>query len=1113
MNKGKVSAFIWSGDKTHLRGGVAGSGAQKYVVSVTLSRGAEGIVSGICTCPVSVNCKHVAALLVVARHAESEFPRDSSRGTNANTPRWKATISDLLPPAEPSRDDTVALALQVELKPSWPTSPPRRPGMAALPHVPTLTVRPLRQGKNGWVKSGANWSDLGDYRYSYQQQDFDEEQRRALSDLHDILVPQDNRYYLQAASSDVSVAAIADVGVWRVIDRLAAAGVPIVGPAPDRAPIRVEQADWRIDIRQTPTGLRLHPELLVDGVAIPHDRVAFIGAPAVGLYTWPETPSLSELGRVAPEIGRFSAAIPAGSMDYFRSKKVTVIPTADMGEFLGEYFLRFQKSFRWFSSDDSFRAPELPKPVLGLTLQDAPRHGLRGEWWVGYPLPAASHSADDVAVPSTRHPLYSRARSDEFRDVVAESRLPEAAVHLVADFPELREQTWATPRLSRRFALASQQNIRFLETALPALVESGVIVEIDPAIPNYRAATESPTIHLAGVGEGALAGDAGRGTGAGPGNGHDATHDWFDLVVTVTVGDEKVPFESLFIALAAGESTMILPSGLYFSLEDDRFDRLRALIDEARALQDSPSEAVRLSRYQADLWDDLAQLGIVDEQARAWREAAEALVPGDEIVHRDTPHGFTATLRSYQQQGYDWLTFLAEHRLGGILADDMGLGKTLQALAFVAGQRQNGSAPFLVVAPTSVVGNWCTEATKFTDLTVVPITQTRRKRGTSLTDVLAEAAGVAASVDVVVTSYTLFRLDFGEYQAVRWAGLLLDEAQFVKNRQSSGYQCARKLNAPVKIAITGTPLENNLMELWSLTSIVAPGLFPHPQRFTEYYAKPIERENNAERLNLLRRRVKPLMLRRTKEQVATDLPSKTEQVLEVDLAPSHRKLYDTYLNRERQKVLGLIDDMTANRFEVFRSLTLLRQASLDMSLVDPKHAKIPSAKLDVLDSLLADVVREGHRVLVFSQFTTFLGRARDRLDAAGTEYAYLDGKTRNRAAEIERFRADKVPVFFISLKAGGFGLNLTEADYCILLDPWWNPAAEAQAIDRTHRIGQSRSVMVYRLVSRGTIEEKVMALKATKLALFTSVLGDGAAGARGAAARGITADDIRELLS
>jgi SNF2 family DNA or RNA helicase len=298
------------------------------------------------------------------------------------------------------------------------------------------------------------------------------------------------------------------------------------------------------------------------------------------------------------------------------------------------------------------------------------------------------------------------------------------------------------------------------------------------------------------------------------------------------------------------------------------------------------------------------------------------------------------------------------------------------------------------------------------------------------------------------------------------------------------------------------------MELWALLSIAAPGLFPHPDRFSEFYRRPIERGQDPQLMGRLRRRISPLMLRRTKERVASELPPKQEQVVEVVLQPKHMRIYQTHLQRERQKVLGLIDDLDRNRFTILRSLTLLRQLSLDPSLVDDIHVGVPASKIDLLCEQLRELVAEGHSGLVFSQFTGFLGKIRARLEEEGIDYAYLDGRTRNRSVAVERFRSGQVPVFLISLKAGGFGLNLPEADYCFLLDPWWNPATEAQAVDRTHRIGQTKTVLVYRLVARDTIEEKVMELKERKEQLFAAMFGDDAL-----AGVPLSVTEIRALVS
>ncbi len=433
----------------------------------------------------------------------------------------------------------------------------------------------------------------------------------------------------------------------------------------------------------------------------------------------------------------------------------------------------------------------------------------------------------------------------------------------------------------------------------------------------------------------------------------------------------------------------------------------------------------------------------------------------------------------------------------------MGLGKTVQTLALITRAVSGGAGKFLVVAPTSVARNWVAECRKFTPgLNAVVVTSTDARAAVGLAEQVAEA-------DIVVTSYTLLRMDVAAYSQIQWAGMVLDEAQFVKNHHSKTHQAARLLDVPFKLAITGTPMENNLMELWSLLSITVPGLFPSPKVFETYFRKPIESGQADDLLPVLRRRIKPVLLRRTKSQVVRELPAKSEQVLTIGLGAKHRKIYDTRLARERQKVLGLLGDWEKNRFQIFRSLTLLRQLSLHPGLVDDAARAVGSAKIDFLVEQLDQLVAEGHSALVFSQFTGFLAIVRAHLDSAGIAYSYLDGSVDSdgRARAIEEFGAGTKQVFLISLKAGGFGLNLTAADYCFLCDPWWSPAAEAQAVDRAHRIGQTRPVTVYRLVAENTIEEKVVALQDRKRALFAAVVDDG-----DLFGSTISASDIRELL-
>jgi superfamily II DNA or RNA helicase len=655
-------------------------------------------------------------------------------------------------------------------------------------------------------------------------------------------------------------------------------------------------------------------------------------------------------------------------------------------------------------------------------------------------------------------------RWEGMRDEDAERGILDAIGRLLPSSPTLRDLDAA----------------EFVAETLPRFRElDHVRVELIGEQPDYRELTEVPTLVMRTV----------------------ATdqRDWFDLGVNVSIEGHVVPFVDLFRALSRGKPKLLLIDGSYLSLEQPVFDQLRRLIDEASSLAEWETRP-RISRYQASLWSEFEDLADDTDQAKSWRAAVSGLL--GEVEPTPAPASLTAELRPYQQQGLDWLAFLWRNSLGGILADDMGLGKTLQTLALIAHAKASGSStPFLIVAPTSVVSTWLAEAARFAPTLVVrTVTTTEGKSGLPL-------AELARDADVVVTSYALFRIDSTVYQAIDWAGLVLDEAQFVKNPASKAHELAVALETPFKLAITGTPLENSLMDLWSLFSIVAPGLFASSRRFAEDYVRPIAAGDRPELLSRLRQRIRPLMLRRSKELVAPELPEKQEQLLQVELTPRHRRLYDTTLHRERQKLLGLIDDLDKNRFIVFRSLTLLRMLSLDASLVDEKHADIPSAKLDALLEQLGDVVALGHRALVFSQFTSFLRRAAASLERAGIAYEYLDGSTLRRREVIERFRSGDAPVFLISLKAGGFGLTLTEADYVFLLDPWWNPATEAQAVDRTHRIGQTRPVNVYRLVATGTIEEKVMALRDSKAKLFDAVMDEDAA-----FGSTLTAEDIRGLL-
>ncbi len=435
------------------------------------------------------------------------------------------------------------------------------------------------------------------------------------------------------------------------------------------------------------------------------------------------------------------------------------------------------------------------------------------------------------------------------------------------------------------------------------------------------------------------------------------------------------------------------------------------------------------------------------------------------------PAGLEATLRPYQRAGVDWLSFLRQARLGGLLADDMGLGKTLQALVAIA----SVPGPSLVVAPTSVLRNWQAEARRF-----LPRLSTCLYHG--------PARRIDGRAKLLITSYALLRRDIETLAAIPWRYAVLDEAQAIKNPDSQVARAARRLQAEHRLALTGTPVENRLEELWSLFSFVLPGFLGRRQAFTQRVSEALLGGDQRQALAWLRRRVRPFVLRRLKSEVATELPPRTEMILRCELSEGERALYELVRSSALQQVRAAVG--AERSLGVLEALLRLRQAACHPGLL-PGRAETSSSKLDLLVARLQTLAEEGHRALVFSQWTGLLDLAQAALTAAGLEHCRLDGSTRDRHGVVQRFQAcDGPPVFLISLKAGGTGLNLTAADYVFHLDPWWNPAVEDQAVDRAHRIGQDRPVFSVRLVAAGTVEERIIALQQAKRELARAAIGD-----------------------
>ena len=1189
--KGRVRGISVAGDGDIISAQSKGSGAHTYQTMVFRKQGARSAPAswaGTCSCPVGSDCKHTAALLITARTLAQVEP--GAAAPSGGPAPWESRLADLL---QVERAPRRRMALEIIDDPGdmWGTPA-------------GLSMLPLIEGKRGWNRQGAAWSQISS---GGLDDDVDPTVMGVLRELAGMA----GGYGFYYADDRLSLTT-APAHVWDVLRRGVAAGLTLTTAQRHGMPVYLADG-LRGGIHLTREGdgdIAITPALEIDDVEelrrlqVPGLRLNFslmpIGDPVHGFYTWMPGRELL-LMPLEPRPTEALSRVLRGDGE------AITIPAEDVERFETEHLEALTRALPVLSADTSIRMPRPTTLRAALAVHvDTAEHHLSTEWFIRYVGEdgevRSSHALPDLSAAAEGRIEDGTAG----RDIDGETRLAREVLN------HLLPLAGRHPALWQPLDLRGMATARFMTETLPVLRELEAFdIEVDDDVPDYREADAAPVITTSV-------------------NDDEDRPDWFSLSVRVHVGQEEIPLALLMAAVATGEPEVLLESGTWVSIDRPEIEALARLMEEGRELVDPQAQGeLRVSALHAGYYEVLESLGVIEQATARWKErvgrllerarAAEAAAEpsggravgggdagdaaertGEGAGGAAVPEGMRATLRPYQLEGYRWLDFLRQAGLGGVLADDMGLGKTVQVLAAVQRlieQREEaqgsesassgdaaepeGTGPVLVIAPTSVVGSWVEQAERFCPgLRVRAVRRTAAKREETV-------AQIVEGCDVVVTSYTIVRLCEEEFIAQDWAWVVCDEAQFVKNHTSATYKAVRRLRSPSTIAITGTPLENSLMDLWALMSIAAPGLLPEPERFGQVYRKPIDR-GDAEALGRLRRRMRPFLLRRTKEQVAADLPAKTEQVLAVELGAKHRKAYDQRLARERQRILGLLEEDTAqSRFVALKALTTLRQMALDPALVDgedgaepeaveaaesaggeetgeatggtsgsgkksarrrgakgsdagapaagrrgPGRRPSPSAKVEVLVEHLGPILSEGHRALVFSQFTRYLSGVREHLEATGVRTAYMDGSTPDRQKVIDAFRAGEADVFLISLKAGGFGLTLTEADYVFLLDPWWNPQAEEQAVDRTHRIGQDKPVMVYRLVSADTIEEKVMALKEKKAELFARVVegageaeagGEAAAGAGAGAAGGaagsgglspaaLTAAEIRELI-
>lgn len=572
--------------------------------------------------------------------------------------------------------------------------------------------------------------------------------------------------------------------------------------------------------------------------------------------------------------------------------------------------------------------------------------------------------------------------------------------------------------------------------------------------------------------------------------------DWFDIHARIKFGEFEIPFKELRKLILKKKVEFKLPNGEIAIIPEAWLTKYADLF--ALSETEGDKEKPVLRKHHLNLVKELEEGNLAKVHLS---EKLRSLSSFSGIKNYPLPESFKGELRPYQKAGYNWLRFLNEYRLGGCLADDMGLGKTVQTLAMLSAEKEAVHGTSLLVMPTSLIYNWEMEAAKFApSLRVLNYTGTQRNKEIKRFE----------NYDIVLTSYGITRLDVDLLQSFYFNYIILDESQVIKNPSSNIAKAVRELKSRYKLVLTGTPLENTTMDLWSQISFINPGLVGTQSYFRQEFQVPIEKKGDETKSKKLNAIIKPFILRRHKSQVATELPEKVENVQYSVMTPEQEKKYEETKSYYRGKILDLIDKegMGNSRFMILEGLTKLRQLANHPKLIEPSYSG-DSGKMEDITHMLENAMSEGHKILVFSQFVKHLALVQHFLKSKKIDYAYLDGASIDRKEQVDRFNRDpKIKAFLISIKAGGLGLNLTEADYVFILDPWWNPAVEAQAIDRAHRIGQKKKVFTYKFITRNSVEEKILMLQQKKLRLTNELIVT-----EESIMKQLTRDDISQMLA
>jgi superfamily II DNA or RNA helicase len=1041
---GNVVQLEVSEGNASIEGRVRGSQPVPYAVTVDISANSRGRarLSGFCDCPIEYNCKHAVAAAVAAldRRGRDDAPHGEDRydPTDPAVEDWLRRLGAYRAPAAPAhRDEHIRYLLDLA------------DGAAA---YATLTARVVKVLQSGELSAGRA-VDLQNLNYAGGA----------------YVTPIDRTIGRLANASGVSGqyawaqrgANISPRIMAVLLDELLQTGRlhwrSTKAPALARADLPEQRMTWHLDAngRQRPSvegraSLRLletNPPWYVD----PERGEA-------GLIDLSISPEVTALLASAPPLSPRQARRAHATWHRIFGRNGMPPPQTDVETEIVERdpvpMLRLRGSI------DLSAFAELTF-AYG-------RHRVRP----GDETPEFQEGGDGRVLIWPRRPEFETSA----RDVLAKQGLVPLAWleresvdrrSCMLHFPGTSERRWA----------------HLLDVVVPHLRESGWVIEVDPSFPFE--------LVEAGDWDARIEANENR---------------WFDFDLGIDVAGERLSLlpivvdalRDLGISSAPqlaklGDGAAVygrLPSGAFVALPAARIAPILATLVE---LLDAPlSDEGRLAltpAHVASIQQLEAAMPVRWGGATALRDLLNALATGAETQRVTLPATFKGVLRPYQERGVAWLRLLHKAGFGGVLADDMGLGKTVQFLAYLALERSRKRVrgPVLIVSPTSVLPNWRAEIARF-----VP-----RLRVLTLSG--ADRFGRMAQIDhsdVVLTSYALLQRDIDELCKHEWQIAVLDEAQAIKNPRSKGAQAAARLRAGQRLALTGTPMENHLGELWSIFGFAVPGLLGEHAAFTRAFRTPIEKRGDAERRALLAARLRPFLLRRTKENVALDLPEKSEIVVPIELDGAQRDLYETIRIAMHERVRSELQrrGLARSRIVVLDALLKLRQVCCDPRLVKLAAARNvrESRKLEALLDMLPELIEEGRRILLFSQFTSMLDLIKPELVRRNIDFVELRGDTRDRVTPVERFQAGEVPLFLISLKAGGTGLNLTAADTVIHYDPWWNPAVERQATDRAHRIGQQRPVFVYKLVTSGTVEERIIDLQQRKAELAAGIFGESA---------------------